>query len=62
MYRTRSDFLAPVRLLLLSLGLAGVLATILVILAIGILIELVVFAPFERRMLRSRGLLQGGTR
>ena len=42
--------------------LAGVLATILVILAIGILIELVVFAPFERRMLRRRGLLQGGTR
>ena len=41
--------------------LAGVLATILVILAIGILIELVVFAPFERRMLRRRGLLQGGT-
>jgi len=37
--------------------LAGVLATILVILAIGILIELVVFAPFERRMLRRRGLL-----
>jgi NitT/TauT family transport system permease protein len=42
--------------------LAGVLATILVILAIGILIELVVFAPLERRMLRRRGLLQGGTR
>lgn len=41
--------------------LAGVLATILVILAIGILIELVVFAPLERRMLRRRGLL-GGTR
>ncbi|AWB95972.1 sulfate ABC transporter permease [Agromyces badenianii] len=42
--------------------LAGVLATILVILAIGILIELVVFAPLERRMLRRRGLLQGGSR
>ncbi|GAA4374097.1 ABC transporter permease [Agromyces bauzanensis] len=42
--------------------LAGVLATILVILAIGILIELVVFAPLERRMLRRRGLLQGGAR
>ena len=42
--------------------LAGVLATILVILAIGILIELLLFAPFERRMLRRRGLLQGGTR
>jgi len=37
--------------------LAGVLATILVILTIGILIELVVFAPLERRMLRRRGLL-----
>ena len=37
--------------------LAGVLATILVILAIGILIELAVFAPLERRMLRRRGLL-----
>ncbi|NUT59173.1 MAG: ABC transporter permease [Agromyces sp.] len=37
--------------------LAGVLATILVILAIGILIELVAFAPLERRMLRRRGLL-----
>ena len=42
--------------------IAGVLATILVILAIGILIELVFFAPLERRMLRRRGLLQGGTR
>lgn len=41
--------------------LAGVLATILVILAIGILIELLFFAPLERRMLRRRGLLQGGT-
>ncbi|WP_157009202.1 ABC transporter permease [Agromyces laixinhei] len=42
--------------------LAGVLATILVILAIGILIELIAFAPLERRMLRRRGLLQGGAR
>lgn len=42
--------------------LAGVLATILVILAIGILIELVFFAPLERRMLRRRGLLQAGAR
>jgi len=40
--------------------LGGVLATILVILAIGILIELVVFAPLERRMLRRRGLLITG--
>ncbi len=43
--------------------LAGVLATILVILAIGILIELAFFAPLERRMLRRRGLLlPGGAR
>ncbi|MDQ0577116.1 ABC transporter permease [Agromyces albus] len=42
--------------------LAGVLATILVILAIGILIELAFFAPLERRMLRRRGLLPGGVR
>lgn len=42
--------------------LAGVLATILVILAIGILIELVFFGPVERRMLRGRGLLQGGSK
>jgi len=42
--------------------LAGVLATILLILAIGIVIELVLFAPLERRMLRNRGLLLGGAR
>ena len=42
--------------------LAGVLATILLILAIGIVIELVLFGPIERRMLRNRGLLLGGTR
>lgn len=42
--------------------LSGVLATILVILFIGILVELVVFAPIERTLLRSRGLLQRGTR
>ncbi|WP_336630424.1 MULTISPECIES: ABC transporter permease [unclassified Microbacterium] len=42
--------------------LAGVLATILVILAIGILVELAVFAPLERRMLRNRGLLVGSPR
>jgi NitT/TauT family transport system permease protein len=42
--------------------IATVLATILVILTIGILIELVFFAPLERRMLRGRGLLQGGSR
>ncbi|MFT4257997.1 ABC transporter permease [Microbacterium sp.] len=42
--------------------LASVLATILLILAIGIVIELVLFGPLERRMLRNRGLLLGGTR
>ena len=40
--------------------LAGVLGTILLILAIGILIELVFFGPIERRMLRRRGLLVSG--
>ncbi|MGU3646080.1 ABC transporter permease [Microbacterium sp. C23T] len=43
--------------------LAGVLGTILVILAIGVLIELVFFGPLERRMLKRRGLLiSGGSR
>ncbi|MDL9977774.1 ABC transporter permease [Microbacterium candidum] len=37
--------------------ISSVLAAILVILVIGILVELVVFAPFERRLLRRRGLL-----
>jgi NitT/TauT family transport system permease protein len=40
--------------------LAGVLGTILLILAIGILIELLFFGPLERRMLRGRGLLISG--
>lgn len=43
--------------------LAGVLATIILILAIGVLIELVFFGPVERRMLKRRGLLvTGGAR
>jgi NitT/TauT family transport system permease protein len=43
--------------------LAGVLGTIIAILAIGILIELVFFGPLERRMLKRRGLLvTGGAR
>lgn len=43
--------------------LAGVLATIILILAIGILIELVFFGPLERRLLTRRGLLvTGGAR
>ena len=41
--------------------LAGVLTTILLILAIGILIELAFFGPIERRILRRRGLLTEGT-
>ena len=35
----------------------GVLAAIGLILAVGIGIELLVFAPLERRVLRSRGLI-----
>lgn len=42
--------------------LAGVLGTILLILAIGILIELAIFGPLERRMLRARGLALGTDR
>ncbi len=42
--------------------LAAVLGTILVILFIGILVELLFFAPVERRLLRRRGLLPGGIR
>jgi NitT/TauT family transport system permease protein len=43
--------------------LAGVLGTIILILAIGVLIELVGFGPVERRMLKRRGLLiTGGAR
>lgn len=37
--------------------IAGVIAGVLTILAIGIAIELCVFAPLERRVLRRRGLL-----
>ncbi|MCU1510594.1 MAG: transporter permease [Arthrobacter sp.] len=39
-----------------------VMAAILLILAVGILIELLVFAPIEKRLLRRRGLLAGSTR
>ena len=42
--------------------LPAVLATILIILAVGILVELVVFAPVERRLLRRRGLNPGAHR
>lgn len=40
--------------------LAGALGTILVILAIGVVIELLVFAPIERGLLRRRGLTGAG--
>ncbi|MBC7443443.1 MAG: ABC transporter permease [Ramlibacter sp.] len=42
--------------------LPAVLATILIILFAGILVELTVFAPVERRLLRRRGLTPGGHR
>jgi len=42
--------------------LGSVLATILLILGVGILVELSVFAPIERRLLRRRGLTPGGIR
>jgi NitT/TauT family transport system permease protein len=43
--------------------LAGVLSTILTILTIGVVVELLVFTPLERRLLRRRGLIShGGTR
>lgn len=42
--------------------LPSVLATILLILFVGILVELIVFAPVERRLLRRRGLTPGGIR
>lgn len=40
--------------------LGGVLSTIITILAIGILVEVVFFAPIERRLLRGRGLVPAG--
>jgi len=42
--------------------LSAVFVAILVILFVGILVELCVFAPIERALLRRRGLLQGGSR
>ncbi|KRE79545.1 ABC transporter permease [Arthrobacter sp. Soil763] len=39
-----------------------VMAAILLILGVGILIELLVFGPVEKRLLRRRGLLTGSTR
>lgn len=42
--------------------LSAVFVAILVILFVGILVELAIFAPIERALLRRRGLLQEGTR
>lgn len=39
-----------------------VMSAILIILFVGILVELMVFAPVEKRLLRGRGLLAGSTR
>jgi len=38
------------------------MSAILLILAVGILIELLVFGPVEKRLLHRRGLLSGSTR
>jgi NitT/TauT family transport system permease protein len=40
-------------------NMAGVIAAILLILVVGIGIELCVFRPLERRVLRTRGLVPG---
>ncbi|MFJ5103326.1 ABC transporter permease [Streptomyces sp. NPDC088554] len=40
--------------------MSGVLATIILILIVGIGIDLLIFSPLERRVLRSRGLLVRG--
>ncbi|WP_309124790.1 ABC transporter permease subunit [Arthrobacter sp.] len=42
--------------------IGGVMATILLILVVGVVIEVLVFGPLERRLLRRRGLLTGGSR
>jgi ABC-type nitrate/sulfonate/bicarbonate transport system, permease component len=42
--------------------ISGVFVTIIFILVIGILVELLVFAPIERRLARGRGLARGGAR
>ncbi|PYC88143.1 sulfate ABC transporter permease [Streptomyces tateyamensis] len=41
-----------------SSNMAGVLLGIILILVVGVAIDLLVFSPVERRVLRSRGLLQ----
>ena len=42
--------------------IGGVMATILLILVVGVVIEVLVFGPLERHLLRRRGLLTGGSR
>ncbi|NJC23306.1 NitT/TauT family transport system permease protein [Arthrobacter pigmenti] len=42
-------------------SMATVIAAILLILFIGIVVELLIFGPLERRLLRRRGLLIGGS-
>lgn len=41
--------------------MAVVMAAVLIILSIGVVVELIVFGPLERRLLRRRGLLKAGT-
>ncbi|MUK03464.1 ABC transporter permease subunit [Vibrio cholerae] len=41
--------------------MATVMASVLIILSIGVVVELLVFGPLERRLLRRRGLLRAGT-
>ncbi len=43
-------------------SMSTVIAAILLILFIGIVVELLIFGPLERRLLRRRGLLVGGSR
>ncbi|WP_299168844.1 ABC transporter permease [uncultured Arthrobacter sp.] len=43
-------------------SMATVIAAILLILFIGIVVELLIFGPLERHLLRRRGLLTGGSR
>lgn len=40
--------------------MSGVLLGIILILTVGVAIDLLIFTPIERRVLRSRGLLQTG--
>ncbi|MBW4096092.1 MAG: ABC transporter permease, partial [Acidobacteria bacterium] len=39
-----------------------VMAAIAVILAVGVAVELLIFSPVEKGLLRGRGLLSGSTR